>query len=120
MLRRGDVRGERVHQSFIKDRSLCRYVIRRKKGSCCLLCGVCVWLHARGEKEKVAISSLSLEELADGGKTVATILTRAHADKVRVDGARDAVLELEVHLGEGISCTTRDNDDNSDNKEAAG
>lgn len=39
--------------------------------------------------------------------TVPAALNRTHTDNVRVDSARDAVVDLEVELGEHVLCERR-------------
>jgi hypothetical protein len=52
----------------------------------------------------VGVDLLTVLVEADTGRgsAVAATLTRTNADNLAVDGARDAVLQLEVHLGDSV------------------
>lgn len=55
----------------------------------------------RGGRDLLAVL---VEADADGRRTVAAADTRTNTDDVGVDRARDAVVDLEVQLGESVLC----------------
>ena len=58
----------------------------------------------RGGRDLLAVL---VEADADGRRTVAAADTRTNTDDVGVDRARDAVVDLEVQLGESVLCFWR-------------
>ena len=57
---------------------------------------------AQGKNSRVDLLAVSVEANADGGSTVSSALTRSHTDNMSVDSARDAVVKLDVELGQSV------------------